>query len=460
MERSKMEYRTLGRTNLRVSAIGFGGIPIQRVSVDEAVEVLKQAHALGVNFVDTGIVYTDSEAKIGKAIAGQRDEWIISSKSPAIDYAQAKKDIEQSLKNLGVEYIDMYMIHHLKDDSMLKLAMSPDGCYRALKEAKEGGKIKSIGVSSHDYSTLVLAAKTGLFDAVMVNFNYREQEALAELIPYCQQNNIGVIVMKPLAGGAFQNAGAAVRFCLSAKGVSCAIPGICNQRELEEDIADVLKAPAYTKSDQEALAKEVEAVGKPFCRACGYCITQDGGCPSCINITLMLRLEGYFQKYGPLDWIMDTYYKSVKVASECILCGHCEKVCPFSLPIMRILRDLKIEEKAKAVIGKGKKRDYQKEYQEFVDLAQRKLGDDHTIPLAYYYYPKSSNEGQKATVRGLYKEMLERVKPDTKKEREILDSLRKDMGISKDGVNSFENLLALSDYNNVVDLMRILPVLR
>lgn len=458
-----MNYRTLGRNGLSVSEIGLGGIPIQRVSLNEAVDVLQKAHSAGVNFIDTGIVYTDSEEKIGQAIKDCRSEWIIASKSPAISYQEMKDDLQKSLENLRTSYIDLYQIHHLKDEKMLKVALSENGAVKALREAQAEGKIKSIGVTGHNLETLLMAAKTGTFETVMANFNYKEREANSDLFPYCRQNNIGVIVMKSLAGGTFQNATSAIKFCLTTPGVSTVIPGVATEKELKEDIIDVLASPQFTSQDEEKLKEEVSAIGAPFCRACGYCITQDNGCPTRINITLFLRLEGYFQKYGALDWIMEAYKKSPVPPASCTLCGHCERVCPFHLPIIRSLRDLKVRKEAKMRWGEEKTivgaqlRNYQQEYQEFVKLTQNNLGLNHQIPIAYFDYPKPANEGQKATVRGLWQNLKMARSMSKEEETTLLKELAGKMGISEKGIKTFENLLTLADYNNIVDLMRILP---
>ncbi|MCL4382653.1 aldo/keto reductase [Patescibacteria group bacterium] len=458
-----MKFRILGRTNLRVSEIGFGAIPIQRVSFKEAADIINKAHQCGINFIDTARAWTDSELKVGKIIKSCRSEWIIASKSPVLTFKEMKEEITQSLKNLQTDFIELYMIHHLKDKKMLDLVLSQNGALKALKEAQKEGKIKFIGVSGHNLETLLLVAKTGLFDVLMVNFNFKEQEATKVLLPFCQKENIGVIVMKPLAGGTFKNAAAAIRFCLINPTISTVIPGILNERELNEDVVEVLKNPNFTKEDKEKLKKEVKKIGLPFCRACGYCITRDGGCPARINITLCLRLEGYFEKFGPKDWLMEVYNKTPVKPASCLFCGHCEKVCPFSLPIIRALRNLKIRKAAEKKWGKEKPsinipaRDYNDEYQEFVNLTQKILGEDHDIPLAYFNFPKPANEGQKTTVRNLFKEMVKRVHPDEKRMKEILKRLCQEMGIESEGIKNFENLLTLADYDNVVDLMRVLP---
>ncbi len=461
-----MKLRILGRTNLKVSEIGFGAIPIQRVSFEEAANIIQKAHQVGVNFIDTARAWTDSELKVGQALKSNRSEWIIVSKSPAISYQEMKEEINKSLKNLQTNLIEVYMIHHLKDEKMLKIALSEGGALRALKEAQKEGKIGFVGVSGHNLKTLLAAAKTGFFDVLMINYNFKEQEASEELLPYCQQEDIGIIVMKPLAGGTFQNAAAAIRFCLATPGISTVIPGILNERELAEDVIEVLQNPSFTKKDKRKLKQEVDKTGLPYCRACGYCITRDGGCPARTNITLFLRMEGYFEKFGPQDWLMEAYRKTPVKPTSCIFCGHCEKVCPFSLPIIRALRNLKIRKEVEKRWGEEKPsvgappRDYDDEYQEFVKLTQKMLGEDHEIPLAHFKFLRSANEGQKATVRGLFMEMIERVQPDEKRIKTILERLCQEMGIESRDIKNFENLLALADYDNVVDIMRVLPTIK
>lgn len=161
-----MKLRTLGRTNLRVSEIGFGALPIQRVSQREATSLIQKAKKHGVNFIDTARVWTDSELKVGRAIEKNRSEWIVCSKSPALFYKEMKEEIEKSLKRIKTKFIEVYLTHHLKDEKMLKIVLSKKGAFRALKEAQKKGKIKFIGVSSHNLKTLFSVAKTGLFDVL------------------------------------------------------------------------------------------------------------------------------------------------------------------------------------------------------------------------------------------------------------------------------------------------------
>lgn len=339
-----MRYRTLGRTGLRVSEIGLGGIPIQKIPKDDAVAIIRKCAGHGVNFVDTGTAYTDSEEKIGEAVKGQREKWILASKSPALHKKQMAEEIEKSLRQLGVDYIELYQVHHVKEKAQLDAVLSGDGALAAMEEAKRAGKIGFIGITGHNNEVLLEAAKTGRFDTVLMSYNAAERGAEQELLPYCRAHDIGVLVMKPLAGGQIKSASAAVKFVLKSDAVSTVIPGVHTEKELEEDIVAVLADPEFTKKDEDSLLPDVEKLGGYVCRQCGYCVSVDGGCPKGINIMGFMRLDAYNNTFGRQDWVLDEYAKQQVKPGECIFCGHCEKACPYDLPIMRILRDMKVRD--------------------------------------------------------------------------------------------------------------------
>jgi predicted aldo/keto reductase-like oxidoreductase len=150
--------------------------------------------------------------------------------------------------------------------------------------------------------------------------------------------------MKPLAGGQIKSASAAVKFVLRSDAVSTVIPGVHTEKELEEDIIAVLKSPAFTKQDEDSLLPDIEKLKGYVCRQCGYCVSVDGGCPKGINIMGFMRLDAYHNALGPAGWVLDEYGKQEAKPEACILCGHCERVCPYGLPIMRILRDMKVRD--------------------------------------------------------------------------------------------------------------------
>jgi predicted aldo/keto reductase-like oxidoreductase len=439
-----------------VSEIGFGGIPIQKINEKQAVSIIRLAAKHGINFIDTARVYTDSERKIGLALKNQRRKWVVASKSPTVDYKGMKNDIETSLRELKTNYIDLYQMHHIKNLDMLKTAMQ--GAMKALKEFQKNGKIKFIGITSHEPSVLIHAVKTGKFDTVMTNFNYYEQEAM-NLIKLCKRKNIGIIVMKPLAGGLIKHATCAIRYCLSIEGISTVIPGIHTNNELKEDVIDVLKNKEFTKDDKDKLDKE-KLKKEKYCRACGYCVTIGGGCLRNINIFYFLALEGYFQLFGPKGWLIDLYKKQKVKPDACIYCGHCETVCPYGLPIMRILRDMKIrkycEKTEKSTENKFGKRNYFEEKKELDETAKKELDKKWAPLIVYFKYKRGANPGQRTTVLKLINEFEKYA--DEKEKQKAINKLCKEMKINKKGIRQLKDLVMLADYNNIVDMMRLLPV--
>lgn len=456
-----MKYRKLGKTGLLVSEIGLGGIPIQKSKEKDVIKLIRKAKKLGVNFIDTGRAYTDSERKIGLAIKPNRKKWIIASKSPATSYDMMKSDIDESLKQLKTNYIDLYQLHHISDKEMLKKILR-DGAYQALKEAKDIGRIKHIGITGHNVKVLQKAARTKLFETVMTVFNFRQREA-SKLISYCMKNRIGVIIMKPLDGGMTRYPTEAIRFCLSIKGMTSVIPGIHTEKELHEDIERVLKKP-FDKEDEEKLS--TEKIPDNYCRSCGYCVTLHGGCPEKINIMFFLSAEAYFRKFGPKPWLIKLYNKQPVKPSSCVLCGQCEKNCPYNLPIMRILRNLRISKYEKIGKKKIKKESFRKinYYAEKVELdksAKKNLGKIPP-PIVHFDYKKSANPGQRETVIKLIRELkssLKNKKVEKKIEKDIVNTLCREMKIKKTGIKKLEDVVMLADYDNIVNAMRVLQSL-
>lgn len=449
-----MNYRILGRTGLSVSEIGFGGIPIQKINDRHAVDIIRKCGSHGINFIDTGRVYNDSEHKIGLAIRGQRKKWIIASKSPAISYKKMVQDVETGLKVMGIDCFDIYQLHHIKSESMLKESLKKDGAYRALKEFQKQGKIKFIGITSHEPKVLEKVIPTKLFDTVMTSYNYFERDA-EKLIKSAEKKNVGVIVMKPLAGGLIQNTASAVKFCLSNKGVSTVIPGIHTDAELKQDVIDVLKNPKFSSADKKRLDKE-NLKKEKYCHACGYCVNMDMGCPKKINIFYFLALDGYFRKFGPQKWIIDAYKSQPVTPDQCIFCGHCENVCPFGIPIMRVLRDLEIRKNID--VSKNNfnvKRNYHEEKKQLDELSKKELGKKWSPPIVYYKYKRASNPGQRATVLKLIDKFIK----SNGNEAEAIKILCKEMKIRPENIRRLRDLVMLSDYDNAVDLMRVLPMM-
>lgn len=323
----------LGQTGLVINPIGFGGIPIQRISTPEAAELVEYAIQQGINFIDTARAYTDSEAKIGEVLPKYRPQVVIATKAMSRDKAGMAAEIETSLTNLKVDCIDLYQLHNVRTMEILEQVLREDGAYAALKEAQAQGKIRCIGITSHKPSVLIEAVKRNLFDTVQVAFNIIETEAVRELIPLCQEKNVGVIVMKPVAGGALKDhVPASLKYILSHP-VSAVIPGMDAKEQVNENLQAILH-PALTDEEARALQAEADALGTQFCRKCDYCAP----CPQGIDISFNFILEGYYSRYNMTDWAT-TRYRAQKVgAGACIECGACEAKCPYELPIIKMLK--------------------------------------------------------------------------------------------------------------------------
>lgn len=327
-----MKYVTLGKTNLKVSAVGLGGIPIQRTDVLEAKEVVKECCKQGINFLDTARGYTVSEEFFGEALKDVRKDWIIATKSMSRDYESMKRDIEISLNNLQTDYIDLYQIHNIGLNDF-DVVFGDNGAYKALLEAKNEGKIKHIGATSHGTEAFekLLNEYEDLIETIMFPFNIVESQAL-ELMKECTKKNIGFIAMKPVAGGNIENVPLGIKYCLNNEDCTIVIPGMGNIEEVKQNC---LESNFETLTEEEI--KECDQIrkelGTEFCRRCGYCAP----CPQGINIPSNILFANYLRKYGLAEWAKNRYWSMAKTAKDCVQCGLCETRCPYNLPIRNML---------------------------------------------------------------------------------------------------------------------------
>jgi len=228
-----VEKIRLGKTGMMVSRLGFGGIPIQRVSEDKAVAVVKRCLELGITFIDTANVYTTSEERIGKAISGRREGLILATKSTSRTREGVESHLKLSLEHLGVESIDLYQFHGVEDSRNLEMVLDPKGPMGVVEEAKRAGLVKHIGITSHSMDTAKEAVKTDRFETIMHPLNVVAHEAADELLPLAREHDVGFIAMKPLAGGKIDNITLAFKYLFQFPDV-VPIPGIGEIREIEE----------------------------------------------------------------------------------------------------------------------------------------------------------------------------------------------------------------------------------
>ncbi len=334
-----MEYRILGKTGLKISRLGFGGIPIQKIDAERTKPLMAQLMAAGVNYIDTARGYTVSEEYLGYALQGIREHFVLATKSMARTAEAMEKDIDLSLEKLQTNYIDLYQIHNpnAKD---IEAVQAPGGALEALKKAKADGKIGHIGITLHAVELFEKAVELPWVETIMFPYNIVETQGEA-LIAKCAEKNIGFICMKPLAGGAIDDATTALRFIAANSNVTVVIPGMAEEKEIQQNVAAISNTAPLTDAEQ-AKIKEIRAfLGTNFCRRCNYCAP----CAAGINIPAIFLFEGYYSRYNLKEWAVQRYATVAKKASDCMECGICETRCPYNLPIRQMMK------KAKEVFG-------------------------------------------------------------------------------------------------------------
>lgn len=334
-----MEYRILGKTGLKISRMGFGGIPIQKIDAEGTRRVIHKLMDAGVNYIDTARAYTVSEEYLGYALEGVRDKFILASKTYSRSKDAAAADIETSLRNLRTDYIELYQIHN-PTAAELAIVQSEEGALAALKEAKAAGKIGHIGLTLHSLELFEKALEFDWVETLMFPYNIVETQGQA-LIAKCAEKNIGFIAMKPLAGGAIDDATLALRFIAANPNVTVVIPGMAAEEEVEQNIAAVANTAPLTDEEKAGMAKIRDFLGTNFCRRCNYCAPCNVGIP----IPAVFLMEGYYSRYGLQEWAKERYAALPVKASACVQCGACETRCPYDLPIRDMLK------KAKDIFG-------------------------------------------------------------------------------------------------------------
>jgi len=311
-----------------VTRVGFGGIPIQRLTEDEAVAVVTGCLYLGINFLDTANGYSTSEERIGKAIRGRREGLILATKSLSRSREGVAKHLEQSLKQLAVEYIDLYQFHSISDFKSLDMILDPAGPMPVLEEARRAGKIKHIGITSHQIDVAKKAVASDRFETVMFPFNFVTDKEGLDLLPVARQHDVGFIVMKPLAGGMITNAKIAFKFLFQFPDV-VTIPGIEKPQEIEE-IISILNGPLQlSKEERRQMLQLKQQLGARFCHRCDYCQP----CKEGIAISTVMIYPSLVMRLPPHQIFSSFWAMLMEKAASCTQCGECEERCPYHLPI-------------------------------------------------------------------------------------------------------------------------------
>jgi predicted aldo/keto reductase-like oxidoreductase len=332
-----MQYRRLGKSEYRVSALGFGAMNLPGVPFDQAKAALNYALDHGINYIDTAAAYRNSEEIIGESISHRRKEYFLATKTNKRDYQTAKEEIDRSLQRMKTDQVDLLQIHYVNYVHEFQTIMSEDGAYRAAIEARDAGKVRFIGITGHRPELLAKWIAKYDFDQVLFHLNLAQPFALDELIPAAADRDMLRVAMKPLSGGFIQPVEKAIRFPYS-QDVHTIISGMVSVEEVKQNLAAMEReVEAEEKSELELLARDL---GGHDCRRCNYC-----SCPIGIPIPdvmisskiretfgLLPKGDGFYQKHKDKLFSCADY-------EPCKEQPLCEQKCPYHLPMSTVIRE-------------------------------------------------------------------------------------------------------------------------
>lgn len=320
---------TLGSTGITVNKNGFGALPIQRISDEDAVCLIRKAYEGGINFFDTARCYSDSEKKVGIALEGIRDKVIVATKTMSTTVEGFWEDLEISLDNLKTDHVDTYQFHN---PSFCPRPGDGTGLYEAMLEAKAQGKVKHIGITNHRLSVANEAIDSGLYETLQFPFCYLATDKDIELVEKCRKANMGFIAMKALSGGLINNSRAAYVYLARFDNV-LPIWGVQRENELDEFLSYVQEPPVMTQELEELIRHDREQLQGEFCRGCGYCMP----CPVGIEINNCARMSLMIRRSPSEAQLTPKMQEKMKLIEKCLHCGQCKGKCPYGLDTPTLL---------------------------------------------------------------------------------------------------------------------------
>ncbi len=324
-----MEKVTLGKTGITVNKNGFGALPIQRVSREDAVALARKAYNAGITFFDTARFYTDSEEKLGEAFEGMREKVYLATKTAAADAGEFWEQLETSLRNLRTDYIDLYQFHN---PSFCPKQGDGTGLYEAMLEAKEQGKIRHIGITNHRLAVAEEAIASGLYETLQFPFCYLASDRDIALVGKCKEAGMGFIAMKALSGGLITNSKAAYAFEAQYENV-LPIWGVQRESELDEFISYIDNPPVMTEELSAIIRHDREELSGDFCRGCGYCMP----CPAGIEINNCARMSLLLRRSPSELQLTEEVQAKMKKIENCLHCNQCKSKCPYGLDTPALL---------------------------------------------------------------------------------------------------------------------------
>lgn len=325
-----MRQVTLGKAGITVPQNAFGALPIQRVSQETAVKLLRRAYEGGMRFFDTARAYSDSEVKVGEAFDGMREKVYIASKTAAKTPEAFWKELEITLTNLRTDYLDLYQLHCV--DQCYKPG-DGTGMYECLLEAKAQGKIRHIGITTHKLYIAEEIVDSGLYETLQYPFSYLSSEKEKNLVRKCREADMGFIAMKGLAGGLINRSEAAMAFMTQFDNV-LPIWGIQREKELEEWLSYMEDTPVMTEELTAYIAREQQELTGEFCRGCGYCMP----CPAGIQINQCARMSLMLRRAPSEAWLTAEMQAEMKKIEGCLECKKCMSKCPYELNTPELLK--------------------------------------------------------------------------------------------------------------------------
>lgn len=325
-----MDKIRLGSTGLMVTAVSFGALPVQRCSVEDGVRLIREAYDLGINYFDTANAYSDSEKKLGLALSDVRDKVIISTKTGALTKAKATEHIENSLRMLKTDYIDVLQLHNPKQ---LPDPDDPDGPYAAALEAKQKGWVRHIGITNHSRDNAIAAVNSGKYETLMYPFSYLSSDEELQLPALCAQKDVGFIAMKGMCGGMLRSPRAASAFAREFGNV-VPIWGVQKSEELREWVQLYEEGVKMDEELREIIRRERVELAGEFCRSCGYCLPCTVGIdiPQAARMRMLLRRAPYKGFFTP------ERYENMQLINDCVECGQCASRCPYGLDTPGLLK--------------------------------------------------------------------------------------------------------------------------
>ena len=325
-----MKTIRLGTTGIVTPQNAFGALPIQRISMRDAVRILRRAYEGGMTFFDTARAYTDSEEKMGEAFHGLRGSIFIASKTAATTPEGFWNDLQTTLTNLRTDYLDIYQFH------CVNRCYRPDdgtGMYEAMLEARQKGMIRHIGITAHKIGIAEEIVQSGLYETLQFPFSYLASERDLNLVKSCAKAGMGFIAMKGLSGGLLNNAEACMAFMSQFDGV-LPIWGIQKDEELEQWLSFFAHEPRLTEELKETIERDRKELLGDFCRGCGYCAP----CTVGIVINQCARMSQMIRRAPSEAWLSKEWQAEMEKIDQCIHCGACLKRCPYELPIPELLK--------------------------------------------------------------------------------------------------------------------------